>query len=77
MYQEAPLPRICERALALGCSWVGMDYHLFSPDAPDIAHQYGLRLGAWTVNSVKDLRTLSQTRIDTVTSDRPDLFAQL
>ena len=44
---------------------------------PATAHSHGLKLGAWTVNNLNAMRRFAATGIDSLTSDRPDLFANL
>jgi glycerophosphoryl diester phosphodiesterase len=72
-----PLKRVCDQALSRGCSWICLDYRLCTPDVPEVVHQHGLQLGLWTVDTLVDLRAFSQQGVDALTSDRPDLFAQL
>jgi glycerophosphoryl diester phosphodiesterase len=72
-----PLALLCEQAAALGCSWIDLDAHLFSPGMSDILHQRGFQLGLWTVNKLDELRQFALAGIDSLTTDRPDLFVQL
>ncbi len=74
---DDPLTHVCEQAVTLGCSWICMDHHLFTAEAPELVHQHGLKLGLWTVNTLEDLRSFSQAGVDALTSDRPDLFTRL
>lgn len=60
---------------ALECEWVNIDYQLVTPDMPEKCHARGLRLGAWTVNDTAKLRALAKAEVDSLTTDRPDLFA--
>jgi glycerophosphoryl diester phosphodiesterase len=65
------------QATALGCNWINMDRRLFVPAMPTIAHQHGFKFGVWTVNTQKAMRYLASLGVDSLTSDRPDLFASL
>jgi len=44
---------------------------------PVIIHEHGLKIGLWTVNSENDMRRFARAGVDSITSDRPDLFASL
>jgi len=57
-----------------GCNWINMDRNLFMPLMPAAAHRHGFKLGLWTVNARDQLRRLAATGVDSLTSDRPDLF---
>ena len=60
-----------------GCSWVNMDCHLFTDEMPALTHAQGLQLGLWTVNTLEDIRRFAAAHVDALTTDRPDLFAEL
>ncbi len=60
---------------ALGCNWINMDCELFTPEMPAVAHQHGFMLGVWTVNTEDGLRRFAAAGVDSLTSDRPDLFS--
>lgn len=68
------LTELAEQVRALGCSWVNMDYELFTPEMPALFHKQGLHLGVWTVNDARGLRELAVAGVDSLTTDRPDLF---
>jgi glycerophosphoryl diester phosphodiesterase len=71
------IPSLVERVSELGCQWINMDSALFSDEMPEIVHQNGLKLGVWTVNSLSAMRHFAAAGADSLTSDRPDLFAEL
>ncbi|HEX7734370.1 MAG TPA: glycerophosphodiester phosphodiesterase family protein [Ktedonobacteraceae bacterium] len=71
------LTELVAHVKASQCSWVNLDYELFTPDLPDFFHTHGLHLGIWTVNDAAGMRRLAATGVDSLTSDRPDLFACL
>lgn len=54
-----------------------MNSLLFSPDMPEFLQERSFRLGLWTVNSPDELRHFATVGVDSLTTDRPDLFAQL
>jgi glycerophosphoryl diester phosphodiesterase len=67
---------LCGRAMELGCAWIDIDVLLFSADMVDSIQQRGFQLGVWTVNDLDKLRHFASLGIDSLTTDRPDLFAQ-
>lgn len=69
------LDTLIERARALQCEWIHMDYKLFTYEMPAFFHAHDLQLGVWTVNDVAGLQRLARTGVDALTTDRPDLFA--
>ncbi len=71
------LPELFQHVRKLGCSWINMDRGLFTDTLPDAMHGQGLKLGLWTVNTVEELQRFAAAEVDSLTSDRPDLFAQL
>src|SRR5215469_7199904 len=66
---------LLERATEYGCEWVNMDYKLFAPEMPQTVHGSGLKLGLWTVNSEAEMLRYAEAGVDSLTSDRPDLFS--
>jgi glycerophosphoryl diester phosphodiesterase len=44
---------------------------------PDVAHQHGLKLGVWTVDTEDELRHFAAAGVDSLTSNRPDLFSTI
>ena len=60
-----------------GCSWVNMDSRLFTEEIPTRIHEQDLKLGLWTVNTLTDMRRFASAHVDSLTTDRPDLFAEL
>jgi len=71
------LTSLIAQAQSLGCSWLNMDWKLCAEDMPSIIHEHGLHIGLWTVNSQHDMRRFSLAGVDSITSDRPDLFQSL
>lgn len=66
---------LAEQVTALGCNWINMDRELFTDNMPTFAHQHGFKLGLWTVNTTDELRYFAAAGVDSLTSDRPDLFS--
>ena len=75
--EKQALALLTEQVAALGCDWINMDSKLFTGEMPQIIHQGGFQLGVWTVNSLSDMRRFVNAGVDSLTSDRPDLFVQL
>ena len=76
-YAEGALQTLIERVRMLGCSWISIDRDLFTDDMPEAVHDGGFKLGLWTVNTEAGLRRFASAGVDSLTSDRPDLFAVL
>ena len=71
------LDTLIGQATALGCNWINMKRDLFTPAMPAVAHNHSFKLGIWTVNTLCAMRRLAASGVDSLTSDRPDLFANL
>lgn len=71
------LENLSSQVTALGCQWINMDMGLFTPDMPTVLHEHGFKLGIWTVNILSDMHRLVKAGVDSLTSDRPDLFARI
>jgi glycerophosphoryl diester phosphodiesterase len=71
------LETLLDHMKTFACSWISFDYKLFTADMPVIVHRRGLKLNLWTVNTLEDMRRFSDAQVDSLTSDRPDLFSQL
>jgi glycerophosphoryl diester phosphodiesterase len=61
----------------LWCNWINMDSKLFTDDMPRVAHEHGFKLGIWTVNTEAAMQRFAAAGVDSLTSDRPDLFSAL
>ncbi len=72
---DQALDRLIQQAKALGCNWINMDRNLFTNDMPEALHKQGLKLGLWTANSEDELRRFAAAGVDSLTTDRPNLFA--
>ncbi len=76
-HAEHALDTLIEQVTALDCNWINMDARLFTADIASAAHQHGFQLGVWTVNNVHEMHRFIKVGVDSITSDRPDLFAAL
>ena len=74
---ESALETLARQVKALGCEWINMDSALFSDEMPGMLHARGFKFGLWTVNTLDEMRRLAAAGVDSLTSDRPDLFADL
>jgi len=77
MHTENALDMLVKRVRMLGVSWINMDYKLFTPTMRTVLYQQGLKLGLWTVNTIEEMQSLASVGIDSLTTDRPDLFIDL
>ncbi len=76
-HAQDALATLMAQAHSLGCSWLNMDWKLCTEDMPAIIHEHGLKIGLWTVNDLHDMRRFVSAGVDSITTDRPDLFASL
>ncbi len=74
---ENALQALIENVISLGCNWINMDCTLFRSDMPEVAHKHGFQLGVWTVNSSDEMCRFAAAGVDSITSDRLDLLAQI
>jgi glycerophosphoryl diester phosphodiesterase len=68
---------LIEQAKARHVDWINLEHSLFDDALLEVVHEQGLKLGLWTVNSSEDLQRFAQAGVDSLTTDRPDLFAEL
>jgi glycerophosphoryl diester phosphodiesterase len=74
-WESGNLDVLAEQVTALGCNWINMARDLYTNAMPAFVHQHGLKLGFWTVNTTDELRQFAAAGVDSLTSDRPDLFS--
>ena len=74
---ENAFATLIQQTRKFGCSWVNIDARLFTEEMPARVHKQDLKLGLWTVNTLKDMRRFVAAQVDALTTDRPDLFAEL
>ncbi|MDQ2714373.1 MAG: glycerophosphodiester phosphodiesterase [Chloroflexota bacterium] len=74
---ERAMDSLVEQAVDLGCTWINMDCYLFTEDTPAVMHARGLKLGLWTVDSKAELLRFASAGVDSLTTNRPDLFTVL
>ncbi len=75
--REQGVAWLVEQAKARHVSWINLEHTLFDEGLLPVLHEQGLKLGLWTVNTTEDLQRFAQAGVDSLTSDRPDLFAAL
>ena len=66
---------LIEKAAEYGCEWINMDYKLFTTEILQAIQSNGLKIGLWTVNSEAEILRFAEAGVDSLTSDRPDLFS--
>jgi len=76
-HTEHAIDLLMEQARSLRCGWINLDLRLFTPKLLAAVHQQGLKEGIWTVNTEQELRHLAAAGVDSLTTDRPDLFAAM
>ncbi len=74
---EHAVDMLMEQAHSLTCGWINLDLRLFTPEILAAVHHHGLKEGIWTVNTEQELRHLAAAGVDSLTTDRPDLFLAL
>jgi glycerophosphoryl diester phosphodiesterase len=71
------LEQLLRQLVAYGCAWINLDHSLFTTEILTATHEYHLKLGLWTVNTLAELQPYADAGVDALTSDRPDLFARV
>ena len=71
------LETLMKQVQSLGCEWINLDCDLFSDTLLASAHENDFKLGVWTVNSLAAMQRFADAGVDSITTNRPDLFAQL
>jgi glycerophosphoryl diester phosphodiesterase len=71
------LQMLADHVSYIGCNWINMDCDLFANAMPEVAHEHGLKLGVWTANSSDEIRRFAAAGVDSITTDRPDLFSEI
>jgi len=74
---EHAIDTLMSQARELGASWINLDRDLFTDDLLYAAHEHGFKLGLWTVNTLDQMRRFAANGVDSLTTDRPDLFAEM
>ncbi len=75
--REQGVAWLVEQAKARHVQWINLEHTLFDERLLAVLHEQGLKLGLWTVNNREDLQRFARAGVDSLTSDRPDLFAEL
>ncbi|GER86680.1 glycerophosphoryl diester phosphodiesterase [Dictyobacter vulcani] len=74
---DPQLVKLAKQITLAGCNWIHLDRQLFTPEILSLIHHNGFKLGIWTVNELAELHMLADAGVDSLTTDRPDLFAYL
>lgn len=74
---EGALQNLVKDVRDLWCNWISVNHELFTDDLLQVAHDHGFKLGLWTVNTEEALQRFAEMGVDSLTSDRPDLFSVL
>jgi len=74
---EHALTTLLAQMEAIGAAWVDVDKRLVTEELVQAVHAHNLKIGVWTVNTLTELHHFVDLGVDSLTSDRPDLFAQL
>ena len=72
-----PCEMIVDEIKSSGAESSGVSSEYLSPELTDALHQGGLGVGVWTVNDLDLMRSFITMGVDSLTSDRPDLFKEL
>jgi glycerophosphoryl diester phosphodiesterase len=71
------LNRLIRKCYRAGLDGIDVEHtRILSAAAIRYAHQHGMRVTAWTVNSVREARRLQLIGVDGITTDRPLLLRQ-
>ena len=74
---DNPFESIVQFASSLGADWINVYHELLTSPMPTLAHKRGLKVGCWTVNALEEMRRLAAIGVNSITSDRPDLFTSV
>jgi glycerophosphoryl diester phosphodiesterase len=72
---EDAFDTLVDHLTSVGCNWINMDCDILTHDMPEVVHNHGFDLGVWTANSIDVIRHCVDAGVDSITSDRPDLFS--
>ena len=76
-FDEQAIEKLLTEVAKLGVSSLSFDHRLFTEDLLAQVHRRGFKLSLWTVNTLEVLQQLAVAGVDSLTTDRPDLFAEL
>jgi glycerophosphoryl diester phosphodiesterase len=74
---EHGLQTLVDHLTGMGCNWINMDRGILTHEMSGTAHNHGFKLGVWTANSIDEIRRCVEAGVDSITTDRPDLFSVL
>lgn len=73
--QEIGEARLVKTALSIGAYAIHPQWTAVTPSLVFLAHDYGLRVNVWTVNTLEGIRKMRETGVDGIMSDIPELFS--
>ncbi|HEY4388854.1 MAG TPA: glycerophosphodiester phosphodiesterase [Ktedonobacteraceae bacterium] len=76
-YDEQSIEKLLTEVGKRGVSAVSFDHTLFSEALLAQVHRRGYKFALWTVNTLEELQRLHTAKVDSLTTDRPDLFASI
>ncbi len=74
---EQAIEKLLTKLGTLGVSSLSLDCTLFTESLRSQVHGRGFKIGLWTVNELEELQRLAAAGVDSLTTDRPDFFADL
>lgn len=74
---ESLATRLIEAADKVGTKTVSLNRHMVSKKLVDLLHEKGYFIWVWTVNDVPGMNRYLDWGLDSVTSDRPDVLAEV
>jgi glycerophosphoryl diester phosphodiesterase len=76
-HDEQAIDKLLTEVGKLGVSSLGFDRRLFSEALLDQVHRRGYKFALWTVNTLEELQQMASAKVDSLTTDRPDLFTSI
>ncbi|MFD7100758.1 glycerophosphodiester phosphodiesterase [Streptomyces xanthophaeus] len=73
LYADPHGPDIVDRALAAGASTVALDIRRLTLETVEAAHEAGIRVTGWTVNTLDQLRLARALGLDGAATDFPEI----
>ena len=74
---EELVTKLIKKADEVGTKVVSLNANMVSKKLVDLMHEKGYFVWVWTVNDVKDMNRFLDWGLDSVTSDRPDVLAEV
>lgn len=71
-----PVPAL-NHIVTMQVDGIGVNKDLVTPRLVEAAHDKRLRVGVWTVDSEEEIRKIAGMGVDSITTNRPDVFRQV